>query len=147
MTLLYHLFFTNVQAIISHYCIFPEWTIISLMTFLLYHLFLLHYFYLKLLLPLFLLTFIIALIILYTYYCNCCYYHTIICIISFPDYYCYYRFQFLLYSLFVSQNIISIMAVMTTTKNAIMDIIDIIAIIVFLSHLHTILVFGYTNWV
>ena len=53
-----------------------------------------------------------------------------ICIIFIPIYYCYYIFSLLLYSLFLFSNIISIIAVMTSTIIDITHLIDIIATIV-----------------
>ncbi len=95
MTLLYHLFFCKCPDYYFHYLIISKRTIISLITLLLFHLFYqhklflllqlshyyLHYFYIKLLLPLSFSKTIITLISVRIYYFYYCYYLTIICII------------------------------------------------------------------
>ena len=63
---------------------------------------------------------------------------TIITIIVFKSYY---------FSLFVFQNIISIIAIVSIKIIVIIAIIDIIAIIYCWSHLHTKVVYGYRYWV
>jgi hypothetical protein len=125
MTLLYHLFFANVQTIIFHYFIISKRTIISLMTLLLFHLFFqhklflllqlshcyLHFFYIKLFLQLSFSKTIITLISVRIYYFYYCYYLTIICIIFIANYYCYYLLRRPLLHLFLYVYIISNIAI------------------------------------
>ena len=116
-------FFANVRTIISHYCIIPELTIISLMTVLLYHLLFYKYIIaimaiITLLFVLFLPQTIIAIIGIDDHYITYDFFtaimliiavitllfalllfQTIIAIISFIFYYTHYLFSKILYSL------------------------------------------------